>query len=417
MTLQRTERQGLPKSFIGLAAVGFLVPSATILQTFTITWFLSQLTEFTALLPLAIGGGAIARIFSGIPLNSLIQRVGARNACMVSLLAGTAILLGTIAVLVRWVPLWLLIPSEIGLGMAATGFSISRQVLIKEALHGESEGVAAGLSRSAGYLSKLVVPLFGGLLLIAFEAAYATLACCGILLVSTWVIWSLDIESASSCSATQKPLPLAERIAIAVAFYKGEHTLMCMLGFTAVLNFVLSPLVVIMPLFIASIDGSNSTYLGISESCLGAGAVGGALSYAKLRRCHLPAMATMTGCGFMLVCVSAELASAWRYPVFNVALIFIGASVAFSGSAADALLMRQVPRDAYGRTLGVQALIVGAAFPAGLFAAGVLLQFTDAFQAIATYNAGLCVAVALLLHLKLKKSGVQPNSPDWCNHS
>ncbi|SPC18372.1 conserved membrane hypothetical protein [Cupriavidus oxalaticus] len=141
------------------------------------------------------------------------------------------------------------------------------------------------------------------------------------------------------------------------------------------------------------------------------------LSYAKLRRCHLPAMATMTGCGFMLVCVSAELASAWRYPVFNVALIFIGASVAFSGSAADALLMRQVPRDAYGRTLGVQALIVGAAFPAGLFAAGVLLQFTDAFQAIATYNAGLCVAVALLLHLKLKKSGVQPNSPDWCNHS
>ncbi|MFJ4293739.1 MFS transporter [Cupriavidus sp. NPDC089707] len=408
MTLQHTETQGLPKPLLGLVAVGFLVPGATILQTLTITWFLAQLTEITSLLPLVIGGGAVARIFSGIPFNGLIQRMGARNACMLSLLAGAAILLGTIAVLARLLPLWLLILSEIGLGTAVTGFSISRQILIKDLLHGERENLAAGLSRSAGYLSKLVVPLFGGLLLIALKPAYATLVSCGILLVSAWVIWSLDMSPPSG-SADQKALPLTERIAVAVAFYKRDHTLVFALGFTAILNFVLSPLVVIMPLFVAAIDGANSAYLGFSESCLGAGAVGGALSYAKLRRCHLPSLAVMTGFGFLLICVSAELPSAWRYPGLNIALLVIGASVAFSGSAADALLMTRVPRDSYGRLLGVQALIVGSAFPTGLFAAGVLLQLTDAFLVIAAYNAGLCMAVALLLHLKLGKSGVQPN--------
>lgn len=412
MTLQNIETQDLPKPFLWQAVVGFLVPSATILQTFTITWYLAQHAELASLLPLAIGGGAVARIFSGVPLTFLIQRSGARNACIVSLLSGAAILLGTIPVLARLMPLWLLIPAEIGMGIAITGYSISRQILIKDMLHGQGKGLAAGLSRSTGYLSKLVVPLFGGLLLIALEAVYSTLVCCGTLLVSAWVIWTLDIDSPASSSAAKKALPLAERIAMAFVFYKSDHTLMCALGFTATLNFVLSPLVIIMPLFITGINGSNSAYLGFSESSLGVGAVGGALGYARLRRCHLPSLAVMTGCGFLLICVSTALTSAWRYPVFNVALLLIGASVAFSGSAADALLMRLASRDSYGRILGVQTLIVGSAFPAGLFAAGTLLQFTDAFQIIAAYNAGLCVTVALLLHLKLAKSGAQQNAPD-----
>lgn len=410
MTLQNTE--ALPKPFLGLVVVGFLVPSATILQTFTITWYLAQRADLASLLPLAIGGGAMARIFSGISLTCLIQRSGARHACIVSLLSGAAVLLGTIPVLARLMPLWLLIPAEIGMGIAVTGYSISRQVLIKDMLHGQGKGLAAGLSRSTGYLSKLVVPLFAGLLLIALEAVYATLVCCGILLVSAWVIRALDMDSPASSSVAGKALPLAERIAMACAFYKRDHRLMCALGFTAILNFVLSPLAIIMPLFITGLDGSNSAYLGFSESCLGVGAVGGALAYAKLRRCHLPSLAVMTGGGFLMIWVSPGLTSAWRYPVFNVALLLIGASVAFSGSAADALLMKLAPRDAYGRILGVQTLIVGAAFPAGLFAAGMFLQFNDAFQVIAAYNAGLCVTVALLLHLKLGKSGARQSVPD-----
>jgi len=121
MTLQNTE--ALPKPFLGLVVVGFLVPSATILQTFTITWYLAQRAELASLLPLAIGGGAMARIFSGISLTCLIQRSGARHACIVSLLSGAAVLLGTIPVLARLMPLWLLIPAEIGMGIAVTGYS------------------------------------------------------------------------------------------------------------------------------------------------------------------------------------------------------------------------------------------------------------------------------------------------------
>lgn len=353
----------------------------------------------------------MARIFSGIPLPFLIRRWGARHACLVSLMAGAITLLVTGAVLARLLPFWLLIPCEMSLGAAVTGFSISRQMLIQGVLNGEDESLAAGLSRSANYLSKLVVPLFGGLLLTAWAPPYATLVCCGVLAISTWLIASTDTEAPRCAAGSENALTLARRIAMAAACYKREHTPLYVLGFTAVLNFVLSPLSVIMPIYIAALEGAGSAHLGFSESCLGAGAVCGALAYAKLRRCHLPSVAAMTGCGFALLFASVGLASAWRYPLFNAALLIIGACVAFAGSAADALLMSRLPSDTYGRILGVQALVVGAAFPLGLFVASVLLRFTDAFQVIAAYNAGLCLATALVLHLKLGKSGVQPISP------
>ncbi|MBB3009441.1 MFS transporter [Cupriavidus alkaliphilus] len=408
MTLQNPETGRLPKPILGLAVVGFLVPSATILQTLAMTWTLAQHAQLAALLPIVIGCGAIARIFSGIPLTFLIQRWGARHACLASLMSGAITLLATATVLAGLMPFWLLIPSEIILGTAITGFSISRQMLIQGVLHGEGESLAAGLSRSAAYLSKLVVPLIGGLLLTAWAPPYATMVCCGVLAISTGLIASTDTDTPRRAVGVENTLTLARRIAIAVAYYKREHTLVCVLGFTAVLNFVLAPVGVIMPLYIAAIEGASSAYLGFSESCLGAGAVCGALAYAKLRRCHLPSVATMTGCGFLLLFASVGLDGAWGYPLFNTALLCIGACVAFAGSVADALLMSRLQPDTYGRILGVQALIVGAAFPMGLFVASVLLRFTDALHVIAAYNAGLCLVAALMLQLGLGKAGVEP---------
>lgn len=85
----------------------------------------------------------------------------------------------------------------------------------------------------------------------------------------------------------------------------------------ALFNFVLAPLTVIIPMHVSKLPFATSLSLGLSEASLGAGAVCGAILFARLRT-GSPKHASLPVAGASLaLLVSAQPEITFGYQLFN----------------------------------------------------------------------------------------------------
>ncbi|MDB0527197.1 MFS transporter [Ralstonia solanacearum] len=391
----------IPASFWPLALLGFVVPSATIFQTLAVAWQLSQTGAIASVLPTMVALGAATRIASGIPLGHWVKINGANASCFMALWIEVCVLLGMGIVLSGIGSIWLLVPLEMASALAVTGFLISRQTLLKEML-AQSNGreAASGVNRALQYASKLVLPVVGGSLLIFIDAYAALLCCSAVLALSAILLRSSIFQCQSSCRHPAGKEDFIGGIRKTLSFYRGSPEALDAVIVIALFNFVLAPLTVIIPMHVSKLPFATSLSLGLSEASLGAGAVGGAILFARLRT-GSPKHASLPVAGASLaLLVSAQPEIPFGYQLFNLSLFVLAMSVAYSGSLIDSLLIRLIPSNLYATIVGVQILLVGVSYPLGLCVSSWFLKSERFVGIIAGYNAALALFAFALLQAR-----------------
>lgn len=394
-------------TLVGLASLGFLVPSAGILQMLAVSWHLTRLGSAISLLPLVIGCGAVARIGTSAFWGQVVRRYGAYRSCVVLLLSA-AVCQGVVAgILFGLAPLGALAITELGLGAAFSGVAICRQTMLKDAVAftGAGSEAAAGINRGVGYASKLLFPIAGGLLVAALGTTQCVSLCTVILCLGVIVLFVLKRELRCLGQPTLESAPqnsLGQGIRSAIAFYRSNSAVAKAVALTTIFNFVLAPLGVILPLFVGHLENGSSALLGLSESTLGCGAIAGALLFAKYRRGHVALFACCAAVAYATIGCASLFHADWAYWMFNVALLALGGTVAYAGSASDSLIMKSLGRDAYARAIGAQMLLVGSAYPLGLLMAATGLRIFGSIVVLAGLNAVACFLAAGALSVSTK---------------
>ncbi|SCU96493.1 putative mfs transporter transmembrane protein [Cupriavidus necator] len=394
----------IPSPFWLLALLGFIVPGATILQTLAVAWQLSKTDAIASVLPMIIALGAATRVVAGLPLCHWVRKHGADACCFYALLAEAIILLGMAVVLSGIGSVWLLVPLEMASALAFSAFLISRQSLLRNILvESNTSESASGVSRALTYASKLIMPVIGGSLLIFISAGMALICCCATLLIGAFLFRGRMSGYAAGNQDDGEGFSLIEIVQKTFEFYGKNSNALDSVILMALFNFILSPLAVIIPMYVSRLPSATSLHLGISEASLGAGAVCGAMLFAKVR-VGSPRIFSLAVAGTSVaLMVSARLDGGLGYKLFNASLFALAMSVAYSGSLFDAFFIREVPRGIYATIVGVQIFVVGATYPLGLFVSSWFFG-SDYFSTIIPgYNAALSLLAFVLLQIRGSK--------------
>jgi MFS family permease len=362
--------------FAALMAADAISMNGNMLAQLAIPWFVLETTGSVAQTGLTAAFGLLPLILASFFGGAVIDRLGHRQASVISdlasMLAVAAIpLLYTLGVLPFWL---LLVLVFLGALLDAPGMTarfalrpdVARMAGLRlERANSISELVESGAQLSGPLLAGVLIALIGpGPVLWLNAVSFGISAVLVLLLVPAVTLTAGEV-------VPQAGRYLADLVE-GVRFVLAEPPIRSIFVSAAVLNLLISPLlVVILPVYMNTVVGSAAS-LGFVIAAFGGGSVAGAAFYGVAghrlprRRTFVTGVFAM-GLGFSTL---AFLPPVW----VMVVAMFVGGTIAGpNGPLISTVLQERTPAVLRGRVFGATTAVGFAGAPLGVLLAGGLL--------------------------------------------
>lgn len=388
---------GLPIDFWMLLGPSSLIALGDIIRIITFSWVLVNNYENSVLLSVFLVANAVAKITAPLVAGALINTRNLRYVLFLSLSVG---LISTCIVLILFSePIFPYILPFLEFMIAAAGmiFIIARQSLLRDILLHEQKDRAVAYLRASNYSTGIVSPVVAGVLLSTNQPVYSLFLNAGVFLFAIIFVFFVQKQKERQLSEMAPYVGLNEKMSFILDFYKDNPKVRNGLLYFALTNFAMSPLGVIVPVFVNKAFGLGPGALGGSEFAIGIGAVIGALCATRVIRWSLSKASGILAVLFTIISVCGYFGENWFY-LFVLALFGIGINIAIFGAKIDGLFMKDIPREIYPKIIGIQSMIVGSVFPLGLVVSGMFIKLQDNYIVLPFISAIIAMVGTGLLY-------------------
>jgi MFS family permease len=339
-------------------AAGILTSMMRWLDLLVLGVFTFELTDDAGRVALVLIARMLPRLFLGVVLGTLADRVNRKRFWVVSLV-GLAVVAGTLGTLIALgeVVYWHLLIAVFATGVFWAAEFPVRRALLADVVPEDAIGPAVSIDWTTDSLNRMIGPALGGGLIVTVgaEGAYFLMAVVFVaaaLVASTLSYTRIEVDP----SNTERPLAyLVSGLRYARASRLIVGTLMVTIAFNAVFPSYQS----MIPVIGKDILGADPVGVGFLSATEGLGAAIAALLIANRSTTRQYTRIYFFGTGLFLVCALGFSRS--EVYALSAGLLFV-AGFGFSSFATmqTSILMRASSPAMRGRMLGVLSLAIGA---------------------------------------------------------
>ncbi len=374
-------------------------------------WLTYELTSSPLLTGLAIGMGAVPPVIIAPIAGVLIDSLD-RKKVMIAAISSFALFIGVFGAIVLLGILrpWHIFAISFLMGVSGSFLLPVEQAILANVVPKRLLVNAFALVAFAGSITRLIAPAVTGFL-IAFigPGASIILAC---VFVLAGIKLTLHVRVPERERHSLKPKTVLADLQEAVRYVKGSKVVLAMMVLTtALLTFVSTINMGLMPVFASDVFDAGPQVLGLLVAALGGGMTVGTIAIASVggsrRRARIVLITgAATALGVIAFSHSGTLLIA--FPI----IMLYGATMVMTWTVAGALIQSIIPDALRGR-IAALSIMTHAFFPLGTFLVGGLAQLFGA--PIASLLSGASV-LAVVIGIPLIFRGVwsyqSSESPD-----
>ncbi|PTM39517.1 MFS transporter [Bosea sp. 124] len=363
-------------------------------------WLVTDLSASPAAIAMVQAAGTLPIFLLAIPAGVLSDILDRRKFLIAIQLLLAAVSIG----LMTLSHLGLLTVSAIvaltfvgGIGAALMG--PTWQAIVPELVPRSDVKNAVALNSLGINIARSIGPAAGGLLLAAFGAAVTYGAdVLSYVFVIAALLWWPRAKGADDA--------LSERFAGAfragLRYTRASHDLHVVLLRAAVFFACASAVWALLPLVARGLLGGDARFYGIMLGCVGAGAIGGALTLPTLRK-RLDADQFLLGVAIVTALVMAALALAPPKPIALAVLLLLGAAWIVALTTLNGAAQAILPNWVRGRALAVYLTVFNGAMTAGSLCWGLVAQELGVPTTLIVGAGCLLIAGVLFHRVKLPR--------------
>ena len=391
-TRLRTLESFQHQSFGIMWAVMFCMSISGWIINITTGWLTYELTSSPLLTGLAIGMGAIPPIIiapiAGVLIDSL-DRKKVMIAAMVSYVTFIGVF-GVIVILGILQP-WHIFAVSFLMGVSGSFLLPVEQAILANVVPKRLLVNAFALVAFAGSVTRLIAPAVTGFLIALIGPGVSIMLACAFVLAGIYL--TLHVRVPERERHPIKPKTVLTDLQEAGRYVKGSQVVLAMMVMTtALLTFISTINMGLMPVFASDVFDAGPQVLGLLVAALGGGMTIGTIAIATVgdsrRRARIVLIAgAVTALGVMAFSHSGTLLFA--FPI----LMLYGATMVMTWTVAGALIQSVVPDALRGR-IAALSMMTHAFFPLGTLLVGGLAQLFGA--PIASLISGASVLVVVI---------------------
>ena len=342
-----------------------------------IPWFVLQTTGSASKTGIVAAMTALPTIIAGVFGGTIVDRTGfKRMSILADIASGSAVALIPLLNRTVGIQFWaLMLLVFLGALFDAPG-GTARQSLLPDLA--ESAGMPLERANAAYTAiergSMLLGPPLAGVLIALFSASNVLLIDAATFAFSAVVIVAFIPSPAPRAAAEESSERYYAQLGESFRFVLGDRLIFTMLIIVALVNFISAPLFdVIFPVYARTIYGS-AVDLGIMMAGFGLGAVVGTLAYGAIGH-RVSRRLTFLSAFLLSMIPTWVLVMTPQLAVTVAALAVIGIAAGPINPLLMTIFQERTPATMRGRLFGMIMAISWVAMPAGMLAAGLLIQY------------------------------------------
>ena len=357
-------------------------------------WLTFELTSSPLLTGLAIGMGAVPPVVIAPIAGVLIDSLD-RKKVMVAAMASYALFIAAFGLIVIFGVLqaWHIFAVSFLMGVSGSFLRPAEQAVLANIVPKKRLVNAFALVAFAGSITRLIAPAVTGFLIAFIGPGVSIMLACAFVLAG--IKLTLLVRVPERESHQLRPKTVLSDLQEAGRYVKGSHIVLAMMVLTtAMLTFVSTINMGLMPVFASEVFDAGPQILGLLVAALGGGMTIGTIAIATvgdLRRRTRIVLITgaITALGVIAFSHSGTLLLA--FPI----IMLYGATMVMTWTVAGALIQSVVPDALRGRVSALSVMTV-AFFPLGTFFVGGLAQLFGApMAALISGSTILMVIIAI----------------------
>ena len=357
-------------------------------------WLTYQLTSSPLLTGLAIGMGALPPVVIAPIAGVLIDSLD-RKKVMIAAMASFALFIAAFGVIVLLDILqpWHIFAVSFLMGVSGSFLRPAEQAVLANTVPRRRLVNAFALTAFAGSITRLIAPAITGFMIALMGPGVSILLACAFVLVGIKMTWHVRVPERERHKI--RPKSMMTDLQDAARYVKGSQVVLAMMVLTtAMLTFVSTINMGLMPVFASDVFNAGPQVLGLIVAALGGGMTIGTIAIATVgdaRRKGRIVIVTglVTALGVMAFSHSGTLLFA-----FPVVLLY-GATMVMTWTVSGALIQSVVPDSLRGRVAALTVMTT-ASFPVGmLFVGGLAQLFGASVAALISALSLLSVVVAI----------------------
>jgi len=373
--------------------------TGTWIQQVALGWLVLQLTNSALLLGVVSSIGALPVLAFSLPAGVVADRFNKRNllvltqCCAMTLAFILAMLTHT-----HLINVYFIMGIGFLLGTVNSFDAPTRQSFVIEMVGREDLTNAIALNSAMFNSARIVGPAIAGALLAAVGTAGAFFVNSASFIAV--IIGLLFMQVNHNVPMTH--VTVAEGLKEGLQFIKRNRMVSGLLMLTAIVSIFSIPYAVLMPIFARDILKVGASGLGYLMSCVGAGALIGAVTLSSLGDIRWKGKLLLAG--NLTFCTMLALFSfSGIWPLSLALLVGAGWGIMTNMALTNTLIQTCVPDQLRGRVMSVYTLMFLGLAPIGSLQAGVIAHWLGAPMAI-RIGAAICATSALILSRRFVSS-------------
>ncbi|MDR0217718.1 MAG: MFS transporter [Enterobacteriaceae bacterium] len=400
--------RGIPFQISGLLALNGVSILGNTITEIAIPWLILEVSGNPLLVAAVMSAKIVPLIFSIFFSAQLVDKYGAfRLSVLSDLVNFLSVLLiplfYSLDVLHFYLLAILLIFSTI---LDSPGRLAKDVMLAKEITrHKKEQERINGINSTIENIGDLIGPVFGSLIIamlgtinaLYFDAVSFLVVASGIILLKKHFVADISqaIEPASSLLSYRYFFE-------AFGYIRAEKTLFSVLILSSIINFVITPFLIVYLPYVNKIEFNSVISLGVSITCFGIGTTFSSLLYSLYGRRFSSHRIILAGYSLLGLSFISLSLFAGQYVLF-LQLFAIGCSIGFAAPVEVTLIQRQVPENLFSRIMTLFTSIRFLSVPIGYLCFGIILNSKIAPQT--PIIMAIMVLAGLLLYLRLRGKG------------
>ena len=391
-TRLRTLESFQHRDFGVLWAVMFCMSISGWIINIVMGWLTYELTSSPLLTGLAIGMGAVPPVIIAPIAGVLIDSLD-RKKVMIAAMGSFALFIGLFGVIVILGILqpWHIFAVSFLMGVSGSFLLPAEQAILANVVPKRRLVNAFALVAFAGSVTRLIAPAVTGFLIALIGPGACIMLACAFVLVG--IKLTFQVRVAERERQPIRPKTVVTDLREAGRYVKGSQVVLAMMVLTtAMLTFVSTINMGLMPVFASDVFEAGPQVLGLLVAALGGGMTIGTIAIATVgdsrRRGRIVLITgTITALGVMAFSHSGTLLLA--FPI----IMLYGMTMVMTWTVASALIQSVVPDALRGR-IAALSVMTHAFFPLGTLLVGGLAQLFGA--PMATLISGMSILAVVL---------------------
>ena len=366
--------------------------TGTWIQQVALGWLVLQLTNSALLLGVVSSIGALPILAFSLPAGVVADRLNKRNLIVCTQTCAMTLALVLAALTYKHViNIYFIMAIGFLLGTVNAFDAPTRQSFVIEMVGREDLTNAIALNSAMFNSARIVGPAIAGALIAAIGSSGAFFVN-GLSFIA--VIIGLLLMQVNH-QIPRVHASVTEGLKEGLAFVRGNRLVVGLLMLTAVVSIFSIPYAVLMPIFARDILKVGARGLGYLMSCVGAGALIGAVTLSSLGDFKWKGKLLLAGnLTFCTMLVLFSFSRTW--PLSMGLLVGVGWGMMTNMALTNTLIQTAVPDQLRGRVMSVYTLMFLGLAPIGSLQAGVIAHWLSAPVAIGI-GAVVCATSALIL--------------------